>query len=111
MENLQHFSKHVPNILRQQALLEISKEYICTKRKNDNSPRRASLQRFYGALLFVDISGDTLDSFIAFSCDFNYSFISGFTVLSQKMDIEGLKNHINDYFTKMLSIVEKWGGG
>jgi class 3 adenylate cyclase len=48
------------------------------------------MQRFKGALLFIDISG--------------------FTVLSQKLDIESLKNNINDYFTKMLTTIQKWGG-
>lgn len=37
--------------------------------------------------------------------------ISGFTALSQKLDVESLKNHINDYFAKMLSVIDKWGGG
>lgn len=91
MENLQTFSKHVPLILRQQLILKLSKEYVHENSEGDYDLRGASIQRFHGALLFVDISG--------------------FTVLSQKLDIETLKNHINDYFTKMLSIVEKWGGG
>ncbi len=51
---------------------------------------KPSIQRFYGALLFVDISG--------------------FTILSQKLSVEDLKNHINDYFTKMLDIVDRHGG-
>lgn len=49
-----------------------------------------SMERFYGALLFVDISG--------------------FTGLAQKLDVESLKNHINDYFTKMLNVIDKWEG-
>jgi class 3 adenylate cyclase len=92
MEHLQTFSKHVPHILRQQLLLKLSKKFIneTDSEWNQDSIRSPSLQRFHGALLFVDISG--------------------FTVLSQKLDIESLKNHINDYFTKMLAIVDKWGG-
>jgi class 3 adenylate cyclase len=49
-----------------------------------------SMERFYGALLFVDISG--------------------FTALSLKLDVESLKNHINDYFSKMLDVIDKWSG-
>lgn len=90
--NLQNFSKHVPHILRQQLLLKLSKNFINESNGdwNQASIRTPTIQRFRGALLFVDISG--------------------FTVLSQRLDIESLKNHINDYFTKMLAIVEKWGG-
>lgn len=64
--------------------------------ENENSKREEvnatepSIERFYGALLFVDISG--------------------FTPLAQKLDVESLKNHINDYFTKMLNVIDKWEG-
>jgi class 3 adenylate cyclase len=90
--NLQNFSKHVPQILRQQLLLKLSKKFLNETHEewNQEEVRAPSIQRFRGALLFVDISG--------------------FTVLSQRLDIESLKNHINDYFTKMLTIVDKWGG-
>lgn len=37
--------------------------------------------------------------------------IAGFTVLSQRLDVESLKNNINNYFTRMLGIIDKWGGG
>ena len=48
------------------------------------------IQRFYGALIFVDISG--------------------FTALSTRLDIESLTTHINDYFKDMLAIIEIFGG-
>ena len=48
------------------------------------------IQRFYGALIFVDISG--------------------FTALSTRLDIESLTTHINDYFKDMLAIIENFGG-
>ena len=48
------------------------------------------IQRFYGALIFVDISG--------------------FTSLSTRLDIESLTRQINDYFKEMLAIIENFGG-
>ena len=48
------------------------------------------IQRFYGALMFVDISG--------------------FTALSTKLDIESLTTHINDYFRDMLAIIVNFRG-
>lgn len=49
-----------------------------------------SMERFYGVLLFVDISG--------------------FTLLSTKLTIDELRYHINDYFDRILRIVELYGG-
>jgi hypothetical protein len=48
------------------------------------------IQRHRGALLFVDISG--------------------FTELSQKFNVEDFKNFINDYFTKIIELVNNFGG-
>lgn len=85
------FSRHVPHILRQQLLYDLVDQYLSDRNiVNGENKCRPSIQRFHGALLFVDISG--------------------FTALSLKLDVESLKNHINDYFTKMLEIVDKWGG-
>jgi class 3 adenylate cyclase len=36
--------------------------------------------------------------------------ISGFTLLSQRLDAEELKLHCNGYFTKLIDIIVKWGG-
>lgn len=49
-----------------------------------------SIRHFHGALLFVDISG--------------------FTRLSQKMDVDNLRKFINAYFTKLIDIVSKYEG-
>lgn len=49
-----------------------------------------SIRHFHGALLFVDISG--------------------FTRLSQKMDVDNLRKFINAYFTKLIDIVSKYDG-
>ena len=49
-----------------------------------------SIMRFHCALLFVDISG--------------------FTVLSQKLKVDELKNQINAYFEKIVSIIDKYEG-
>eukprot|EP01039_Chlorochromonas_danica_P008132 gene8132-8972_t len=91
-------SKHVPRILRQQILCHLINNYVHDRDESagpkisppSGASRLPSIQRFYGALLFVDISG--------------------FTALSLKLDVETLKNYINEYFTKMLDIVDKWDG-
>lgn len=49
-----------------------------------------SLERFHGALLFVDISG--------------------FTQLAIKMNVDDLRTHINAYFTLIINIVHKHSG-
>jgi class 3 adenylate cyclase len=99
-DGLSKFSRQVPKLLRSQILCELMNNVLSEKRDlNTNKPQENSLmkhhtspsiQRFHGALLFVDISG--------------------FTALSLKLDVDTLKNHINDYFSKMLGIVDKWGG-
>lgn len=90
-ENLVDFSKHVPKLLHHQLINEQSHLYIKSENNNEASiSLNSSVQRIHGALLFIDISG--------------------FTVLSQKLDVESLKNHINDYFSKIIEIVDRWGG-
>ena len=87
------FSRHVPKILRRQLILQLAELYFGSNGNNKNTILeccRPSVQRFYGALLFVDISG--------------------FTVLSQKLNVEELKNHINEYFSKILDIIDKHDG-
>eukprot|EP01031_Cornospumella_fuschlensis_P025264 gene25264-30508_t len=94
-------SRQVPRILRHQLLCTSTEQYmeeanprgdnLTASQSLDMKARTSpSIQRFFGAMLFVDISG--------------------FTALSLRLDVESLKNHINEYFTKMLEIVEKWGG-
>lgn len=117
-EYLVDFSKHVPDVLLQQLITTQAYQYVSTKSPGslscdddkgngveDGGLRAAgkhtieltenllitpSVQRFYGAILFVDISG--------------------FTMLSQRLDVESLKNHINGYFSRILEIVDRWGG-
>lgn len=98
-------ARHVPKLLRHQLLCNLTTQYLNEAwdevgREASSSgglgsgkePKRAvpSLQRFYGAILFVDISG--------------------FTNLCNKLDIDGLKIHINEYFKRMLEVVNKWDG-
>ncbi|RYH27199.1 adenylate/guanylate cyclase domain-containing protein [archaeon] len=93
---LAEYSKHTPRLLRHQIMCALMKKYVPHKQDEMAQPNTSeesygsSIQRFHGALLFVDISG--------------------FTALSLKLDVETLKNHINSYFSKMLDIVEKWDG-
>eukprot|EP01038_Epipyxis_sp_PR26KG_P009538 gene9538-12846_t len=132
---LEKFSKHSPRILRRQILANLVHQYVeelksRTNNINNNhnvnnvvnsqipSPNQTnitsqtntyqinytptpnneilskvcipSIERFHAALLFVDISG--------------------FTVLSQRLQIDDLKTHINAYFKKILDIIEKYDG-
>eukprot|EP01038_Epipyxis_sp_PR26KG_P008483 gene8483-11467_t len=95
-----NFGHHVPRILRRQLIFHLLEQYLSkTNKENQTYEKTAtesqtsclpSIQRFYGALLFVDISG--------------------FTALSLRLSVDELKRHINDYFTTMLDIVDKHGG-
>eukprot|EP01039_Chlorochromonas_danica_P020381 gene20381-24870_t len=90
-EHIADFGKHVPKLLQLQLLSEQSIRYVKTRPNDPTSLLLLpSIQRFHGSILFVDISG--------------------FTVLSQKLDVESLKNYINGYFSNIIEIVEKWGG-
>ncbi len=98
--NLLNFGKHVPRVLRQQLISEcIDRIKHSTHNETDdkiNEPKdlsiicEPSIQRFHCALLFVDISG--------------------FTVLSQKLNVDQLRIFINLYFKKIIDIVDKYGG-
>ena len=102
------FCRHVPRVLRHQIISKLVNQYIYKMKKEDevdNGVNRTvskqgdpgvdfkantSIYRFHGALLFVDISG--------------------FTVLSQKLKVDELKNQINAYFQKIVDIIDKYGG-
>jgi class 3 adenylate cyclase len=87
-------SRHIPKLLQSQILCHLVQQFLFSRNEkfmhHTDGSKAPLIQRFHGALLFVDISG--------------------FTSLSLKLDVDNLKNHINRYFTKMLNIVEKWGG-
>eukprot|EP00981_Chlorochromonas_danica_P016238 scaffold16232_cov1044-Ochromonas_danica.AAC.1 len=100
-DQLASHAKHIPKLLREQILCGLMSKYVVSGKTSENTEfdnekeskwglAGSSIQRFHGSLLFVDISG--------------------FTALSLKLDVETLKNHINEYFTKMLDIVDKWDG-
>jgi hypothetical protein len=102
------FCCHVPRILRHQLISKLVNQYLfnATEKEvvvddqnrtlsNHGDPgvdfkSNVSIYRFHGALLFVDISG--------------------FTVLSQKLKVDDLKNQINAYFQKIVDIINKYGG-
>lgn len=90
-------ARHVPRTLRHQLICKLTSQFLESYGIEDDEqiPKEVNkmeptMERFYAALLFVDISG--------------------FTGLAQKLDVESLKNHINDYFTKMLNVIDKWDG-
>lgn len=93
--NLEKFGRHLPRILGNQIITQLVDQYL----SGENSPLiepdfentcPPSIERFHGALLFVDISG--------------------FTVLSQRLPVDALRLHINAYFKKILDIIFKYGG-
>lgn len=53
-------------------------------------PLQPSMERYYGVLLFIDISG--------------------FTLLSSRLDVDDLRLHINAYFERILRIIDSHGG-
>jgi len=89
----------IPRLLVKQLIASLQKE-VQGRAQNDysNSLRAAitryanegSIQRHYGVLLFVDISG--------------------FTYLSQNYPVEDFKTFINEYFTKIMNLVVSFGG-
>lgn len=90
------FSRHVPHILMKQT---VSCQAFNFMKKHPNSFSiefstssylSPSIERFWGALLFVDISG--------------------FTALSTRMNVDDLRVHINTYFEKIISIADKYDG-
>lgn len=98
------YCRHVPRILRHQIVSKLVNQYMLKNDSNMDSNNyvssfgdpgvdfkaNTSIYRFHGALLFVDISG--------------------FTVLSQKLKVDELKNQINAYFQKIVDIIYKYDG-
>eukprot|EP01031_Cornospumella_fuschlensis_P031939 gene31939-38617_t len=93
-DQLVPFSKHVPSILVRQTICKIAERFMMKSVDSTCSSVDAafepSIERFYGALLFVDISG--------------------FTQLSSRMNVDDLRTHINSYFSLIINIVSKHGG-
>jgi class 3 adenylate cyclase len=83
-DDILFFGAHVSNLLLQRCIKSIYYSKTCSNRC------QPFMERFEGSLLFVDISG--------------------FTALSRSLNIELLKTNINDYFTKMLNVVDKFYG-
>ena len=96
--NFGKFCKHVPRILRRQLISKLVNQYVSQLNGTAlpdidvgaDSEINTSICRFHGALLFVDISG--------------------FTVLSQKLKVDQLKNEINSYFQKIVDIIYRFDG-
>ena len=95
--DINNAKKHIPNILLRQLLVNTSKEYFSNGFKDEAGldinildKFKSSISRFHAALLFIDISG--------------------FTSLSQRVSVEPFKNLINSYFTKIIDIIDEFGG-
>jgi len=94
----------VPNLLIRQLIATLQKDcelnlnYSSSshhkmgdlKEAISNYQSNGSIQRHRGALLFVDISG--------------------FTTLSQNYPVEDFKTFINEYFTKIIDLIQLFGG-
>ena len=93
----------VPNLLIRQLIATLQKDcelnlnYSSSHHKMgdlkeaiSNYQSNGSIQRHRGALLFVDISG--------------------FTTLSQNYPVEDFKTFINEYFTKIIDLIQLFGG-
>lgn len=108
---MEEYAKHVPRILTRQILKRVIEDYINSIETKDDTPTtesqdvnsdsnksksslmastKCSIARFYGSLLFVDISG--------------------FTKLSQRLNVDELRQNINAYFKKILDIVFRYKG-
>lgn len=85
-EELEQLSCFSPRVLRRQLL----EEMVVRSSSEGGSEFHPSMKKFHGALLFVDISG--------------------FTQLSQKLDVDNLRKFINAYFKKLIDIVNKYDG-
>jgi hypothetical protein len=92
---LKKFQGHVPRILVRQLISSFILEYGMGGKQNDENLNgdcccMPSIQRLFGALLFVDISG--------------------FTALAQRLTVDKLRIQINTYFTQILNLLAKFGG-
>jgi hypothetical protein len=95
---LSTFGKHVPRILKHQLISKLVNQFIqdhgvpCVKVVDSTKDvdGDASIVRFHCSMLFVDISG--------------------FTVLSQRLKVDELKEKINNYFELIVSIILKYDG-
>ncbi len=95
---LYKFQAHVPYILIRHLVSNLILQYAVNKKPVDNDERAEvvdnccspSIQRFYCALLFVDISG--------------------FTALSTRLNVDKLRIQINTFFTKIIKIISKYNG-
>ncbi len=97
--NIEKYGRHIPPILGKQLVLKLVDQYMDNYKKyiTNNCVEMGtsfnclpSIERFHGAMLFVDISG--------------------FTALSQRLNVDELRIHINGYFKKILDIVLKFNG-
>lgn len=93
---IEKFGRHLPPIVGKQLVLKLVEQYICDRPTSSRLSKQwdaacvPSIERFHGAMLFVDISG--------------------FTALSQRLNVDELRIHINGYFKKILEIVFKYNG-
>ena len=82
------FERHSPALLQSQIVASIKNKGEITYDKSILLD--SSMERFYGALVLIDISG--------------------FTLLSQKLSLDVLKTQIKAFFHLIITIIENAGG-
>lgn len=91
-ELVDHYYLHVPHVLLRHMLNQVVEEFL-SKRNSavvGPPPLLPSMERYHGVLLFIDISG--------------------FTLLSSRLNVDDLRLHINAYFERILRIIDSHGG-
>ncbi len=90
--SLWKYIKNVPDFYVDLQIPKLNRCFLQQTKDEDyfNVIASPSITRFYGVLLFIDISG--------------------FTDLSTKLSVQELRFHINSYFEKILKIIEKYEG-
>lgn len=95
---LSAFGKHVPRILKHQIIAKLVNQYT-----QDHGTSFVQI-----ADTTNDVDGDA--SIVRFHCSMLFVDISGFTVLSQRLKVDELKEKINNYFELIVSIILKYDG-
>eukprot|EP01031_Cornospumella_fuschlensis_P032025 gene32025-38725_t len=91
-ELIDHYYLHVPHILLRHMLSQVVDEFLGKRNPSAVGPVSLlpSMERYHGVLLFIDISG--------------------FTLLSSRLNVDDLRLHINAYFERILRIIDSHGG-
>eukprot|EP01038_Epipyxis_sp_PR26KG_P013098 gene13098-17555_t len=101
---------HLPSLNNNPESQKYSSNYSQKKRADDTTQQSVGdvVKKIVAA--FISPSDHCMPSIQRFECVLLFVDISGFTALSQKLNVDDLKTHINDYFKKIIGLIEKYGG-